>query len=129
MDNSYIDIPSAISQCADDMAVLQAITLEAQVRAYRLLDAMLADSMQSYKASPEYAKAAEEFINALNTHQPDFDEEALKKELSSVLAPIDAQANDARFKAASAESLHEFAKEVWNIWQTSGVQPIATSAL
>ncbi|MBR5833470.1 MAG: hypothetical protein IKY48_02705 [Bacteroidales bacterium] len=121
MDNSYIDIPSAISQCADDLAGLQVITLEAQVRAYRLLDSLLADEAQSYKASPEFAKAAEEFINAINTHHPEYDEDALKKELSSILAPIDAQANDARFRAASAESLHEFAKEVWNIWQTSGV--------
>ena len=121
MENSYIDIPIAISQCADDLAALQTISLEAQVKAYRLLDAMLDDSMQSFKASPEFAKAAEKFINAISTHQPDYDEDALKKELASVLAPIDAQANDARFKAAAAESLHEFAKEVWNIWQTSGV--------
>ena len=29
--------------------------------------------------------------------------------------------NEVRFEAASAASLHEFAKEVFEIWQTSGV--------
>ena len=121
MENSYIDIPSAISQCAHDLASLQSMTLEAQVRAYRLLDSMLADEAQSYKTSPGFAQAAEDFLNAISTHQPDYDEDALRKELAFRLASIDAQANEARFRAASAESLHEFAKEVWNIWQTSGV--------
>jgi hypothetical protein len=29
--------------------------------------------------------------------------------------------NELRFKAAAAASLHEFAKEVWQTWQTAGI--------
>ena len=121
MENSFIDIPSAISKCAEDLSTLQSMTLEAQVRAYRLLDAMLADSMQSYKTEPQFAQAAEAFLSAFSTHKVEYKEEELREELAAKLAPLETEASDARFKAAAAESLHEFAKEVWDIWQNSGV--------
>ena len=121
MENSYIDIPRTLSECAADLTTLQSINLEAQVRAYKLLDAMLADSIQSYKTSVGFDQAAAEFVTAMETTTIGYDEDALQKELSEKLAAYDAEASEARFKAASAESLHEFAKEVWDIWQNSGV--------
>ena len=121
MVNSFINIPGALSECASDMSYLPTISLDAQIRAYRLLDAMLADSMQSYKTEPAFTQAAEDYLSASGTSRIIYDEEALRKELDARLAPLDAQASDARFKAAAAESLNEFAKEVWDIWQNSGV--------
>jgi hypothetical protein len=121
MVNSFINIPGALSECASDLSSLPTISLDAQIRAYRLLDAMLADSMQSYKTEPTFTQAAEDFLSALGTSRIAYDEDALRKELDARLAPLDAMASDARFKAAAAESLHEFAKEVWDIWQNSGV--------
>lgn len=121
MVNSFINIPGALSECASDLSSLPTISLDAQIRAYRLLDAMLADSMQSYKTEPAFTQAAEDYLSASGTSRIIYDEEALRKELDARLAPLDAQASDARFKAAAAESLHEFAKEVWDIWQNSGV--------
>ena len=119
---TYItDIPSAISKCANDLTALGQLTLEAQVRAYQLLDAMLADSTLSYKSSPDFKTAADTFLKAVENSTTKYDEEALKEELAASLAPLETELNDIRFKAAAAESLHEFAKEVWNIWQTSGV--------
>jgi hypothetical protein len=121
MVNSFINIPGALSECASDLSSLPTISLDAQIRAYRLLDAMLADSMQSYKTEPTFTQAAEDYLSASGTSRIIYDEEALRKELDARLAPLDALASDARFKAAAAESLHEFAKEVWDIWQNSGV--------
>ena len=119
---TYItDIPSAISKCANDLTALGQLTLEAQVRAYQLLDAMLADSTLSYKSSPDFKTAADTFLKAVENSTTKYDEEALKEELAASLAPLETELNDIRFKAAAAESLHEFAKEVWNIWKTSGV--------
>ena len=121
MENSFIDIPRALSECAADLSTLQSLDLDAQVRAYRLLDAMLADSTLSYKSSPDFKTAADTFLKAVENSTTKYDEEALKEELAASLAPLETELNDIRFKAAAAESLHEFAKEVWNIWQTSGV--------
>lgn len=121
MENSFIDIPCALSECASDLSTLQTLNLDAQVRAYKLLDAMLADSMQSYKTLPGYIKASEDFIKAIEEHSVKYDEDVLKEELAVRLSALDSDTSDTRFKAAAAESLHEFAKEVWNIWQNSGV--------
>lgn len=121
MENSFIDIPRTLSECAADLQTLQSMNLEAQVRAYRLLDAMLADGMQSYKTTIGFDQAAAEFSAAMETHTVGYDEDALRKELAEKIAAYDAEASDARFRAAAAESLHEFAKEVWDIWQNSGV--------
>lgn len=121
MKTYFTDIPSAVSKCANDLSTLQSMTLEAQIHAYQALDAMLADETQSYKAAPCYAEAAEAFVKALDNHSIEYNESALKAELAASLEPLEAELNEARFKAAAAESLHEFAKEVWEIWQNSGV--------
>ena len=121
MKTYFTDIPSALSKCANDLATLQSMTLEAQIRSYQVLDAMLADSARSYKQQPCYAEASEAFSKAFDNHDIEYNEEALRKELATSLEPLEAELNEARFKAAAAESLHEFAKEVWEIWQNSGV--------
>ena len=112
-----------ISQCIDDMrSVNRTLSLDAQTRAYDLLqslseavergimpsDSIIAEFCDAYRAS---AQALEEA----------YDEAALKSELSVVLKPLEKAVTEARFEAASIAALHEFAKEVFEIWQTGGI--------
>ncbi len=112
--------------CADDMADALAsgtMTLDMQVRAYDLLDMLMAqDTAQEeerlHAASEKYRKAFEEAGEALAGL---FDASELKLEAKRRLQPLESKLNEARFEAASAASLHEFAKETFEVWQTSGV--------
>lgn len=112
--------------CADDMADALAsgtMTLDMQVRAYDLLDMLMAqDTAQEEEglraASEKYRKAFEEAGEALAGL---FDASDLKLEAKRRLQPLESKLNEARFEAASAASLHEFAKETFEVWQTSGV--------
>lgn len=112
--------------CADDMADALAsgtMTLDMQVRAYDLLDMLMAqDTAQEgeglHEASEKYRKAFEEAGEALAGL---FDASELKLEAKRRLQPLESKLNEARFEAASAASLHEFAKETFEVWQTSGV--------
>ena len=112
--------------CADDMADAFAsgtMTLDMPVRAYDLLDMLMAqDTAQEEEglraASEKYRKAFEEAGEALAGL---FDASELKLEAKRRLQPLESKLNEARFEAASAASLHEFAKETFEVWQTSGV--------
>ena len=112
-----------ISQCIDDMrSVNGTLSLDAQTRAYDLLqslsealergilpsDSIITEFCDVYKASAQALDAA-------------YDEAALKSELSAVLEPLEKAVTEARFEAASIAALHEFAKEVFEIWQTGGI--------
>lgn len=120
--NEFIsNIPAAIAQCANDLATTEIISLDAQSRAYDLLDILLSDEYGTYKNSEGYAQAAEAFLNASAAPQAVYNETSLKKELADRLAPLDEALAEIRFKAAAAASLHEFAKEVFEIWQTAGI--------
>ena len=121
MDRFISNIPAAISQCAKDLTSSDTLTLEAQSRAYDLLDALLSDEYGSYKELRGYTEAAEAFAEAWTGPHASFDEELLREELARKLAPMDEAVSEIRFKAASAASLHEFAKEVFEIWQTAGI--------
>lgn len=117
----YIDIPSAISQCADDLTATKVLSLDAQARAYDLLDSLLSDEYGSYKEAKGYAEAAERYAKAYTEPYAEYDEDALRKELEQKLVPLNEALEEIRFKAASAASLHEFAKEVFEIWKTAGI--------
>ena len=117
----YINIPAAIAQCATDLAATGKISLEAQSRAYDLLDSLLSDENRSYTEAKGYAEAAEMFTKAYAKPHAEYDEDALRKELEQKLAPLNEALEEIRFKAASAASLHEFAKEVFEIWKTAGI--------
>ena len=119
------DMDKLISKCIEDMrsaAQTSRLSLEQQVRAYDLLQ-MLGEAsdrgiLPSESISKEFCEVYEESAGALNRA---YDEAALKEELSAVLEPLKQAVTDARFEAASAAALHEFAKEVFEIWQTSGI--------
>ena len=107
--------------CIEDMRLVthtRSFTLEAQVRAYDILDMILSDSC-SVETLKEWSLKFKE------AYSPDldeaYDEAALKDESAQHLKSYEDALNEARFKAASAESLHLYAKDIFEIWQNSGV--------
>ena len=111
-----------IARCAADMQEVAAsgkMTLEAQVRAYDLLQYLSVDGVSvSVGAADIFSSAYEACKDKLETA---YNADSLKDELGALLAPMRGSVNELRFEAASAASLHEFAKEVWQTWQTAGV--------
>ncbi len=114
-----------IAHCIEDMKSVtrtSKLTLDAQVRAYDLLQTLgeAADRgvLPSESASNEFCavyKASESLLGAA------YDETELRAEYESMLKPFQDAVTEARFEAASAAALHEFAKEVFEIWQNSGI--------
>ena len=103
------------------------MSLDMQSGAYDLLDALLAakevDSAvfqdNGFKAVTRsfieiYDKSADVIGRAFN-------EEVLVREAAGRQCVFDKDLLEARFKAAAAESLHEFAKETFEVWQNSGI--------
>lgn len=120
-------LSAAVLQCAEDMrkaAQNAAFPLSMQVRAYDLLDTLLAmDYMGCLQ--PPCRVAAEEFCETYRTVEPElarcFDADVLRQEADALLVPMKAELEELRFAAASATSLHELAKEVFDIWKTQGI--------
>ena len=112
-----------MNSCSADIrkaAIDSLFTLSMQVRAYDALDYILAaeGGTVSEEDAEDFCRAYEEFGEAVENL---YDEAALKIEAESQIASMKEAMNEARFEAASAASLHEFAKEVFDIWQTSGI--------
>ena len=117
---------TSIRQCTED--IIDAVhgnrlTLDMQIRAYDLLDAVLASDSSGLpeEASGAAADFCRQYGQSCEALEKMYDEEALRNEAARMLEPLKQKMNDARFAAASAASLHEFAKEVFGIWQTSGI--------
>ena len=116
-----------ILQCTEDMLDIVAegrYNLDAQARAYDLMEAL----MELYDGIPvpeSLNEAASRFRCVYEENaailSSIFDPSALKEEAAERLKPLEEACNEARFEAAAAASLHEFAKEVFDIWQNSGV--------
>lgn len=120
----------AITSCTEDIRTIAAsasMSLDMQSSAYDLLDALLAakevDSAvfqdNGFKAVTKsfieiYDKSADVIGRAFN-------EEVLVREAAERQSVFDKDLLEARFKAAAAESLHEFAKETFEVWQNSGI--------
>lgn len=100
------------------------MSLEAVVRAYDLLDLLLAEegrlilSDEITDAAAGFLAVYDEVSSGLDRR---FDEAAVRAELAQCLVPLGEAMTEARFEAASAASLHEFAKDVYEVWQTSGI--------
>ena len=123
----YRGISDLLDDCAEDIrtvAIEGGWFIEAQERAYDLLSelcdmtpealAELAASRQGYNFLAAFDDC-HEYIEGL------YDESELQDSLKARLAPLERACTDARFEAASAASLHEFAKETFDIWQTAGI--------
>ena len=108
-----------MERCIDDMrnAVSRGrMILEEQTRAYDILDYIMGEGHGDVDT-----RYCEEY-DALKDLLPGvYDEAALNEEAMQVIAPLQRELEDLRFAAASAASLHEFAKEVFEIWQTQGI--------
>ena len=116
-----------ILQCIEDMKAIESsgcFSLDAQVRAYDLLESVIevfdgAPLPESMRDAAERYRLA--YLSAAPALESSFDSDALSAEASQRLKPVEEAANEARFQAAAAASLHEFAKDVYEIWQNSGV--------
>ena len=108
-----------MERCIEDMrnAVSRGrMILEEQTRAYDILDYIMGEGHVDVDT-----RYCEEY-DALKDSLPGvYDEAALNEEAMQVIAPLQRELEDLRFAAASAASLHEFAKEVFEIWQTQGI--------
>ena len=111
--------------CIADMeaaASSKRMTLEMQVHAYDLLQA-LSEASDEGRLSPDpvFEQFRGTYADCSASVGTAFDADALNRELDALMEPLKDALNEARFEAASAASLHEFAKEVFDIWQTSGI--------
>ncbi len=99
-------------------------TLDAQTRAYDLLSDLLEIGEEDLKDLTS-CREAEDFCrvyaDAKEAIGAAYDEKALTDAARARLAPLERACTDARFEAASAASLHEFAKETFQTWQTAGI--------
>ncbi len=116
-----------VLQCIDDMQAIAAsgkYTLDAQVRAYDLLEGII--ELYDDRPLPEGLKEVASRFTAVyaslaSVLDSSFDCTILTEEAAQRLKPLEEASNEFRFQAAAAASLHEFAKEVFHIWQNSGV--------
>ena len=108
------------SQCIADMREILRTgiwPLDAQLRSYAYLE-MIQDNgcLPDEKAAflVEYGQHSDRLDEI-------FDAEILKAAAAERTRPLEDELNELRFKAAAAESLHEFAKESFETWQSAGV--------
>lgn len=131
-------ISKELVQCTDDMcqaAQSGRISLEAQIRAYDLLEKILdlpdggsvgpadvyADTVATWCSSlgpaekycSEYARLAKQLETA-------FDEEYLRLQAQERLAPFEARLSETALDAAEKTTLHQCAKETFEVWQKGG---------
>lgn len=112
-----------IRRCMADMesaATSGETTIEAQVRAYDLQAVLLDPGMYSepdLSLASAYVEIYEKNLGKLDG----LDMSVLKADLDNRLESLRTAMNEARFEAAAAASLHEFAKDVFDTWQNSGI--------
>lgn len=95
-------------------------TVEALVRAYDLQEVLLDPGR--YTEPESSVKAAYVDVYEKNRGTLDgLDISILKTDLDNRLESLRTAMNEARFEAAAAASLHEFAKDVFDTWQNSGI--------
>ena len=95
-------------------------TVEALVRAYDLQEVLLDPGR--YPEPESSVKAAYVDVYEKNRGTLDgLDISILKTDLDNRLESLRTAMNEARFEAAAAASLHEFAKDVFDTWQNSGI--------
>ena len=116
-----------ILQCIEDMQDIVAerkFSLDAQIRAYDLLEGLI-ELYDGVRIPDQLSEAAMRLCSVYEENAAilslSFDEAALKEEAAQRVKPLEDACKEARFEAAAAASLHEFAKEVFDIWQNSGV--------
>ena len=118
------ELSDLVTGCIGDMAFAADSgkwNLDSQVRIYDFLS-LLMDEVYAETVS---AAQAEEFLKVYSRSSESlatvYDQTVLENEAKARIAPLERACTDARFEAAAAASLHEFAKETFQTWKTSGV--------
>ena len=117
------ELISAVAACTRDLAEAAEdgrLGVEACVRAYDLMDRIL-ETEDMIEPDPTFSGAAADYCRQYEKTGADMDMEGVMKEAGDRIAEFQTVLNDARFEAAAAASLHEFAKDVFEIWQTEGI--------
>lgn len=131
-------ITKDLIQCTEDMrqsAENGKITLDAQIRAYDLLEKVL-DLPEGGTVGPadvysdtvatwcSHLGPAEEFCSEFKRLasglEDAYDEEALRAEADRRMMPFNKAVEDAARHSAEAAALHECAKETYDLWQKGG---------
>lgn len=94
-------------------------TLEAQVRAYDFLEALLDESIDI--PSDFSATLSAEYDALVSSLDAAYDEDSLKEEAVRRLAPLEKGLSVAEDKVVRMTDLHECAKSTFEIWQTKGL--------
>ena len=116
-------ISKLLDLCVEDISAALAcgnITLDAQVRAYDLFSLLSEQGLE-----PADSAAASSFLELYLSEKENlaslYDGRNMLNAAKARLAPLERACTDARFEAAAAASLHEFAKETFQTWQTAGI--------
>lgn len=109
-----------INQCIEDMRTIArsgSWTLEAQVRAYDLLE-LLCDHAIEGEAASHFCKEYDALAPSLDKA---YNEATLQVLSAQHLQPYKAALAQAEVKVARLTDLHECAKSTFDIWQTKGL--------
>lgn len=124
MERYGFDITQMLLACAKDISSAGPLDADALARAYDLLDALMEIS-EDLPADEDFGKAVRTYTECYERGSGSLGEridmQRIKDEILRDLKEHDAAVHEARFKAAAATSLHEFAKEVFETWQTAGI--------
>ena len=116
-------ITKHIEACIQDMHNAVAtgrISLEAQIRAYDLIQKLLelpSNIPPMLGKSDEFCKVYQENAEQITAA---FDEVYLHKQAALISSEYEAQMNEAFLKSQKAEELHEAAKATFEVWQKGG---------
>lgn len=132
-------ITKDLIQCTEDMrlaAQCGKISLDAQIRAYDLLEKILdlpeggtvgpadmySDTVATWCSSLGPAEEfCAEYERLATSLEKAFDEEALRAEAAKCLEPFSRNLEEAANRAEESVKLHECAKETFEIWQKGGL--------
>lgn len=120
------ELNMALRACVEDMKEVASegkMGLDAQVRAYDLLSSLLEalDYGRIDVLPAHVCEFRETFASVEDRLDAAFDLEGLKAEAGTRQEGLRKAENEARFEAAAAAGLHEFAKETFETWKTGGI--------
>ena len=124
MEIHICNITQMLNACIEDLLGTAPLDPGALSRAYDLQDQLL-DLSGHLPTDEGFLAAAKAYCAGYAKHSDRltgrYDEERIKNEVKETLDALESAVHEARFKAAGAASLHEFAKETFHTWQTAGI--------
>lgn len=118
-------ISTLLNHCVADMRAIASQgcwSLQAQIRAYDLLDALSAEVVtQSADMNKGVQTFFREYSELSQTLDAMYDESVLRMQMEDVLRPLRHSLAQAERKVAQLTDLHECAKSTFEIWQSKGL--------